>query len=71
MHGPNDFDVTTSRLQDKRYFQGIYCMYYDTTNCVKTIVCGVAINYLEITLILQPAGSDVKIGLDRAHMGIG
>jgi len=28
---------------------------------VKTMVCGVAIDSLEITLILQPAHSDVKI----------
>jgi len=31
------------------------------------MVCGVAINYLEITLILQPARIDVKIGPARAH----
>jgi len=34
---------------------------------VKTIICGVAINSLEITLILQPACSDVKINLVRAR----
>jgi len=34
---------------------------------VKTMVCGVAINSLEITIILQPACNDVKIGLYRAH----
>jgi len=33
----------------------------------KTMICGVAINSLEITLILQQARSDVKIGPDRAH----
>jgi len=33
----------------------------------KTLVCGVAINSLEITLILQPARSDIKIGPDSAH----
>jgi len=48
-------------------------MYRNNTNCVKTMfcfvamyvktmVCGVAINSLEITLISQPAYSDVKIG---------
>jgi len=31
------------------------------------MVCGVAINSLEITLILQPGRSDVIIGPDRAH----
>jgi len=36
------------------------------------MVCGVAINSLEMTLILQPARSDVKIGPARAlHMEIG
>jgi len=33
----------------------------------KTMVCGVAINSLIITLILQPARSDVEIGLARTH----
>jgi len=40
-------------------------MYCNITNCVKTMVCNIAINYLEITLILQPARSDVKIGPAR------
>jgi len=31
------------------------------------MVHGVAINFLKITLILQPARSDVKIGPARAH----
>jgi len=31
------------------------------------MVCGAAINSLELTLILQPAHSDVKIGPGRAH----
>jgi len=35
---------------------------------VKTMVCDVAINSLDITLILQPACSDVKIG--PVHMEI-
>jgi len=34
---------------------------------VKTIVCGVAISFVEITLILQPTRSDVTIGLVHAH----
>jgi len=34
--------------------------------CVKTRVCSVAINW-DITLILQPARSDAKISLARAH----
>jgi len=50
-----------------------------TTNCAKTIVCDVAmlsvktmvlcsvVISLEITLILQPALGDVKIGPVRAH----
>jgi len=58
-------------------------MYYNTTNCVKimacgiatldvkTMVCGVAIKSLEITLILQPARSDVKIGSTRSDVKIG
>jgi len=37
------------------------------SNYAKTMVCNVAINSLEITLILQPARSDVKIGPNRAH----
>jgi len=42
-------------------------MYCKTSNCVKTMVCGVAINSLKIILILQPACGDVKIGMVRAH----
>jgi len=42
-------------------------MYCNTTNCVKTMVCSVAINSLEITLILQPARSDVKVSPARTH----
>jgi len=42
-------------------------MYCNTTICVKSMVCDVAINTLDITLILQLGRSDVKIGLDRAH----
>jgi len=49
-------------------------MYYNAINCVKTMACGIAklhvktkINSLEITLILQPACSDVKIGSACAH----
>jgi len=34
---------------------------------VKTMVCSVAINFLEIILILQPARSDAKIGPGRVH----
>jgi len=49
-------------------------MYCNATNCVKTIVYvvamlhvksmffGVAINFRKITVILQPARNDVKIG---------
>jgi len=48
-------------------FQEVYCMYCNTTNRVKTMVCCAAINSLEITLILQPARSDVKIGLFSAR----
>jgi len=33
----------------------------------KTMVCGVAINSLKLTLNLQPARSDIKIGPARAH----
>jgi len=33
----------------------------------KSMVSGVATNSLEITLILQPARSDVKIDTARAH----
>jgi len=32
-----------------------------------TMVCGVAINSLEITSTVQPARNDVKIGPGRAH----
>jgi len=42
-------------------------MYCNTTNCVKSMVCGVAINFVEMTLILQIAHSDVKIGPACAH----
>jgi len=38
-----------------------------SSNYAKTIGCVVAINSWKITLILQPARSDVKIGLVRAH----
>jgi len=34
---------------------------------VKTIVCGVAIIPLDITLILQPSHDDVKFGPLQAH----
>jgi len=34
---------------------------------VKTMICGVVINSLEVTLILQPAHSDVKISPFRAQ----
>jgi len=34
---------------------------------VNMMVCGVVINSLEITLILQPAYSVVKVGVARAH----
>jgi len=37
-------------------------MYCTTKNYAKTMVCGAAINSLQITLILQPACSDVTIG---------
>jgi len=37
-------------------------MYCNTANCVKTIDCGVAINFLKIPLVLQLARSDVQIG---------
>jgi len=43
VHGRTDFDVTTGRLQNQRYFQAVYCMYYNTTNCVKTMVCAAVI----------------------------
>jgi len=42
-------------------------MYCNNASCVKTIVCDVAINSLEINLIFQPAHSDVKVGPARAH----
>jgi len=42
-------------------------MYCNATYCIKTMVCCVEINSLEITLILQLALSDVKIGPARAH----
>jgi len=35
------------------------------------MVCGVAINSLKIALIVQPAHSDIKIGLGPMHMEIG
>jgi len=44
----------------------MYCN-CNTTNRVKTMIFGVATNSLEITLMLQPARSDVKIGPPRAH----
>jgi len=54
-------------------------MYFNTKNCVKamicdvamlyvkTMVCGFEINSLEITFISNPARSDVKISLAHAH----
>jgi len=66
-----NFDVTTGRLQNQRYFQGVYFMYCKLQNhkLCKTMVCCdcVAMNSLEITLILQSARIDVKIGLARAY----
>jgi len=41
-------DGTTDRLENQRYFLGIYCIYCNITNCAKTMACGVAINSLEI-----------------------
>jgi len=41
--GRTDFDVTTGRLQNQRYFWLIYCVYCYITNCVETMVCGVNI----------------------------
>jgi len=74
-----DFDVIMGHLQNQHYFQGVYCnaadhrfcklLYNTTDHCFHTI-CGVAIHTvssLEITFILQPRRSDVKIGLARAH----
>jgi len=37
-----------------KLFQGVYSLYSNTTNYMKTMVCGVAMNSLEIILILQP-----------------
>jgi len=68
--GRTDFEVNTSRFQNEGYFQGVYCIYCNTTNSLKTIICGAAINSLEITLILKPTRSDVKIG-PPVHMEIG
>jgi len=42
-------------------------MYCNTKNSIKTMVCGVVINSLKITCILQPALTDVKIGSAHAH----
>jgi len=49
-----NFDVTIGQLQNKGYFQGVYCN--TTDHCFHT-TCGVAIhtvNFLEIMCILQP-----------------
>jgi len=63
----SDLDVTMGRLQNQVYFQGVCCNtvdhYFHTT-------CGVAIhtvNFLKITLILQPARSDDNIVPAHAH----
>jgi len=45
--------TSTGRLQNQHYFQEVYCMYCNTTNYLKTMLCGVTKNSLEITLILQ------------------
>jgi len=59
--GQTEFDVITGQLYNQCYLQGVYCMHYNTTNRVKTMVrngktmvCVVVINFPEKTLILQP-----------------
>jgi len=75
--GRTDFDVTTGRLQN----QGISREFIATLQTIniaipQTIVftqfvmlqyIKITVNCLEITLISQPARSDVKIGPTRAH----
>jgi len=68
------------KLKNQHYFQLFsVCITTNITNSVKTTacgaaifyvkttVCGLAINSMKISLILQPAGSDVKIGPARVH----
>jgi len=72
MYGWADFSVTMGLLQNYSYFQRFYCSKTDHCfyilhyNIVQTIVFthlgGVAINYMGITVILQPAHCDIKFG---------
>jgi len=37
-----NFGATVVRLQNQRYFEGVLLYVLNTTNCMKTLVCGVA-----------------------------
>jgi len=75
-----DLDVTTVRLQNQGYFQEVYCNTADHCFCIINYFTSLfshnlwccnthyIVNSLEITFILQPARSDVKIGPDRAEV---
>jgi len=59
------------QLKNQGYFQGVYCNPADHRSYT---ICGVAIQTvsysLEVTLILQPDCSDVKIGPIRSDVKI-
>jgi len=64
--GRTDVGVTTDWLLNQGHFQGVYCN--TTDHCFYTIWFAIhTINSLEITLILRPPRSDVKVGPNRAH----
>jgi len=69
--GPTDFDVTMGRMQNQQYFQGVYCVYCNNNNCVKTMACGVAINSLEISLDFATRSQLRQIGLPYRWKFIG
>jgi len=66
VQGPTDLTSQWAGCKVNVIFKE-FTAYYNATNYVETVVRGVAINSLEIILFLQPARSDVKIGLTRAH----
>jgi len=71
--------ITTDRLQNQGYFQGVIAtpgasflhikiQHHKTLFLHNLWCCNAFINFLEITLILQPAHSDIKIGPARTQL---
>jgi len=64
--GLTDFDVTTDRLQNQSDFQGVFAT-SQTIVFTQFVMLEYNVNFLEQTLILQPARSGTKIGRVRAY----